>query len=105
MANETLKVSVEILNKEAEAISQQINKIESNWNSLVRCIENSKSYWEGEAGNLHRKMISNEKEDVENVIKKLKEHPSDLYEMAGVYAETETKAQELANALPVDVII
>lgn len=38
------------------------------------------------------------------IIKRLKEHPEDLLEMAGVYKEAEKTTTQIANSLPGDVI-
>lgn len=105
MANTTLKVSMDDLKTEAEEISKEIVNIEKNWQSLTELVEDSTSYWEGEASNQHRKILSDEKTTMENLIKKLKEHPKDLFDMAGVYIQAEKTAKKLANALPKDVII
>ena len=41
---------------------------------------------------------------MEKVIKRLKEHPKDLLDMAGLYVKGESAASEIATALPADVI-
>lgn len=105
MATARLKVSVNELKAEAQTIANQIASIEKNWKGLCEVIESSKNYWEGEASERHRTILSNEKADMEHVIKKLNEHPKDLYAMAGVYKDAELKAKELANTLPTDVIV
>jgi hypothetical protein len=38
------------------------------------------------------------------MIKRLKEHPTNLLEMAGVYEETEQEIVQLTSALPDDII-
>lgn len=105
MAISKLNVSIATLSKEAEIISTQIKEIEKNWNLLSNIIDKMKTYWEGEASNKNTKLFSVEKTDMEKVIKKLKEHPTDLYAMAGVYEDAEKKAKNLSNALPSDVIV
>ena len=41
---------------------------------------------------------------MEKVIKRLKEHPKDLLDMAGLYVKGEDAASKVAAALPADVI-
>ena len=43
--------------------------------------------------------------EVEKVIRRLNEHPTDLLEMAGVYIKAESEAVQFANVLPDDVIV
>ena len=45
------------------------------------------------------------KDDVETIIRRLKEHPADLLKMAGIYEDSESFAQQIASALPEDVIV
>ena len=50
-------------------------------------------------------ILKENKADVTEILKRLKEHPTDLQKMAGVYVKAEKTATKLANALPKDVII
>ena len=105
MAGIQLKVSPDVLKSKAQEITTQINKVQSDWNKISSLIENSKTYWEGDASNVHRKSKKNLEDDVDRIIKRLKEHPSDLLAMAGVYIDAEQKATQIANSLPDDIIV
>lgn len=105
MASVTLKVSTSVLKAKSQEILKQIKEIEKNWKLLYDCVDKSQNYWVGEASNQHRRSIADDKQDMEQVIKKLKEHPKDMLTMAGVYIETEKQATKIANALPKDVIV
>ena len=100
-----LKVTPEELKSKANEIKTQITKIEADWNKVSTLIDNSKSYWEGDASDMHRKSKKNIEADAQSVIKRLKEHPEDLMNMAGIYLETEEKAKQIANSLPDDIIV
>lgn len=100
-----LKVTPDQLKSKAQEITTQINKIQNDWNKVSNLIENSKSYWEGDASDVHRKSKKNMEDDVTRVIKRLKEHPEDLLNMAGIYIQAEEKAMQIANSLPDDIII
>ena len=104
MAGITLKVSTSVMTAKAKEILQETNTIEKRWKQMVKLIENSKTYWEGTAGIRHRNSIKDDKEDMETIVKRLKEHPKELLNMAGVYVKAEEKAEEMALALPKDVI-
>ena len=44
-------------------------------------------------------------DDIETIVRRLKEHPRDLLEMAGIYVETEESAVQAAESLVQDVIV
>lgn len=104
MADIQLKVAPEELQKKAGDIEGQIQNAERNWNGLCDVVKASRHYWEGDAGDCGRKLLESIMDDVQTVFRRLKEHPSDLLKMAGVYNDTEARASELANSLPDDVI-
>ena len=68
-------------------------------------ITSSRSYWEGDASEAHQKFYDSFKEDIETIVRRLKEHPRDLLEMAGIYVETEESAVQAAESLVQDVIV
>jgi WXG100 family type VII secretion target len=100
-----LKVDPATLKAKAQEVQGQINTFEKNWNQMAGIIQKTKGYWVGEASNLHQKHYEEYKEDVEKILKMLKEHPVDLMKMAGVYEEHEAKAVALTQSLSGDVII
>lgn len=99
-----LKVSTDEMKRKAGEVTKQVNQIEKNWNRICDAVNASKSYWEGDAGEVHRKFIQNNDSDVQTLLKRLREHPRDLLDMAGVYLSAEEQAKQLARALPKDVI-
>ena len=99
-----LKVAPNTLKNKANEITKEINTVERQWKKLQETITRSKSYWEGDASNIHQKYISTINSDVTTLIKRLKEHPTELLKMAQLYDEAEQKASQLAAALPKDVI-
>lgn len=104
MADFHLKVSTDVLKRKAGEIRGQAQTIEKNWRQMCAIIERSSGYWEGEAGDYHRKMLTDNEDDVQKIIRRLNEHPVDLLKMAGVYEEAEKEATLLANMLLDDVI-
>lgn len=104
MADIRLKVSPEELKRGAAQIESQIANIEKNWNSLSEIAGASRYYWEGEAADYGRKLLEETRQDVQIVWKRLKEHPSNLLKMAGIYVEAEAKAAEIVNTLPDNAI-
>lgn len=105
MAGIQLKVSTDVLKTKAGEISGQIRNVENNWNRIHDLIQNSKSYWKGEASDKHRKFLKQNNEDMKKLLKRLQEHPVDLQKMAGIYVEAEAEAAQVSSSLPDDVIV
>lgn len=100
-----LKADPATLKAKAEEVQGQINTFENNWKQLAQIVQKTKGYWVGEASNLHQRQYEELAEDVERMLKRLKEHPVDLMKIAGVYEAHEEKAVALAQSLSGDVII
>lgn len=105
MADMRLKVSPDELRQKAAEIEGQIADAEKNWNSLCETVNFSKRYWEGEAADYGRRLLEESKKEVLAAFGRLKGHPSNLLEMAGIYIDAEVKATELANSLPENAIL
>jgi WXG100 family type VII secretion target len=105
VAGINLKVSTDDLVQKAQEIEEEISKFESYWNQLLQIVQNSKGYWVGDASNYHQKQIKNYQEDVNRIIKRLKEHPEDLLKMADVYEKSEEMVVKIAQSLPGDAIV
>lgn len=105
MADFMLKVTPQQLKTKAGEIQNQISSFENSWKQITQIVSNSKGYWVGDASNAHQKAFQQCQDDVQHIIKRLKEHPQDLMQMAGVYEEHEKAAASLAAALPGDVIV
>ncbi|MBS5522106.1 MAG: WXG100 family type VII secretion target [Clostridiales bacterium] len=100
----TLKVSPEALRSAAQTAQSHINNMVQLFEAVDQLVFRSQGYWQGEAGDFHRKSYEQRKEDIQLALKRLKEHPGDLLAMAEVYDTAERGAGELAAALPSDVL-
>lgn len=103
MAEFSIKVSPDIMLRQADAIKNNVNTIRQNLDNIKNRVTASKNYWEGEASNLHLKSYEKMEEQGEEIIHRLGEHPNDLLRMAGIYSDNESKAAESANSLPNDI--
>lgn len=101
----TLKVDPSTLKSQANAVSGELKSLEKQWRIISSTVLKTKGYWEGDASNQHQESFANMKNDIDIVLKRLKEHPTDLLQMAGIYEESEHNAQEIASALPKDVLV
>lgn len=104
MSEITIKVSSAELKSKAREIKKQISVIKQNWESLKKTVENSTTYWEGNASDMHQSKLKKQVEAVERVLKRLGEHPTDLLEMAGIYEEVEETVKQKVTELPTSII-
>lgn len=101
----TLKVTPNVLKTQSGVVSSEVNSLERTWREMESVFKKTKGYWEGEASTQHMEYYDDVKDDVETIIRRLKEHPVDLLKMAGIYEESESAAQQIASTLPEDVIV
>ncbi len=99
-----IKVSTEALHDKAQTVSKSISDMANCFEQLETIVNRTSYYWIGEAGDLHRKMYREQKENVEEMIKRLKEHPGDLMTIAQNYQAADAAVTQIANALSGDVI-
>ncbi len=99
-----VKVNSAVLNSKAQAVSNSIGKMQQCFDQLETIIKRTSYYWIGEAGDLHRKIYQEQQPQIEEMMKRLKEHPRDLVTMAQTYDAAEVQIQAMAAELPGDVI-
>ena len=104
MASITLKVKPGELKKKSGEITKEINSIEKDMKEIDRLITGTKKYWQGDASDQHIQTYLKMKDDFTTIIKRLREHPTELEQMAGVYEEVESAVSQLSTALPTDVV-
>lgn len=100
-----LKVNTEKLREVSESVSGNITTINDNFNGIYFIVDSSVSYWDGAAADKARKLFNDKKESVNDIIKRLREHPRDLMTMAGVYDLAESESANISNTLTTDVIV
>lgn len=98
-----IKVTPTELKNQSNQVLADIKSIEKHWKNIGTIVKGTKNYWEGEASNTHLKIYKDIEDDVNKVIKRLKENPVKLQTMAGVYDEAETNAVSAASELPTDI--
>lgn len=102
-ANFVINVAPEKLKEQAETVTEYVNAIEKDFNEIRQIVKNSALYWQGDASKKHRQIFDENEEDIQEIIKRLKEHPVDLQKMAGVYEQTEQLNETQASNLPNEV--
>ncbi len=100
-----LRVTPDVLTREAGDIQKQIDDLKRQFDGIGNEVRRSRSYWEGQASDMHNKLYEMEEDDMERIIKKLKNHPVNLLKMAGLYKETEAELVEETQFLSENVIV
>lgn len=101
----TIKVNSAVLEARAEGAEKQIMKVENCFEAVGELVNGSLSYWEGEAGDAHRREYAEYLDDVKESLARFRENVTDLCKIAGIYRENEKANAESGNELPADVII
>lgn len=99
-----IKVNSTVLNTKAQAVSKSIKNMANCFEQLEMIINRTSYYWIGEAGDMHRRIYKEQKPQIEEMMKRLKEHPVDLMTIAQTYESTEAAVQSIAAELPGDII-
>lgn len=100
-----LKVTPEVLKSMAGEIEKQIGDISNQFNLIGSDISGTRSFWEGEASDTHKSQYDGLKDDINEAVNRLRNHPVNLLQMAGLYTETESNIQAVAQSLQEDVIV
>ena len=99
-----IKVDTKVLIGKSQEVSKSIKNMENCFEELERIVSRTSYYWIGDAGDAHRKVYTEQKPKVEEMMKRLKEHPADLLTIAQTYETAEASVQAIAAELPTDVI-
>lgn len=99
-----IKVNTAVLHEKAQSVIKSIKNMEDSFEQLERIINRTLYYWIGEAGELHRSAYKKQKPEIEEIIRRLKEHPRDLMIIAQTYESAETMIRSISSELPGDII-
>lgn len=100
-----LKVTPEVLTKMAGDIERQISDIQNQFRSIGADINQTRSYWEGDASDAHKSQYDSLKDEIDEAVMRLKNNPRNLLQMAGLYTDTENDLEAAAQSLSKDVIV
>ncbi len=100
-----IRVSTEELRKRAGEAEEKVNKLTRDFDRVSELIVQTSGCWIGEAGDLYRKTFNSERPEMERILKRLREFPKDLLEMAGIYERNEAEIGNMSDGLPIDVIL
>ena len=100
----TIKVSTEALEAQAEEVRRLGNDMTIRFNTLQETMDKTLGYWIGEAGDLHRKLYNEQKDNVAQMLVRLLEHPDDLLAISENYKAAEKVNVQAATLLDEDII-
>lgn len=95
-----IKVTPEEMISAASELSGYVSTMNECFQQMKNTMQQSESYWVGEAGEAHRKLYQDQVAKTEEIIARYTEHVRDLNTMAGVYTEAEQQAAAVADELP-----
>ena len=79
------------LDMKAQEATTAIFEMEQLLANVQDTVNRTEYYWNGEAAELNRKVFLDQKEDMEEILTRLKEYPATLRKVANIYRETEEK--------------
>lgn len=103
--NSILKVTPEKLMEAAEQFQTAENSIRGLTREMVAIVEGFKSIWQGEAATGFSNRFNALTDDMEKMYSMIREHASDLSEMASEYKAAEEESVQNANSLNTEAII
>ncbi len=104
MQGSSILVDTNLMVAKANTVSSILSSMENTFDELQNAVNRTSSYWIGEAGDHHRRMFNDEKDEITHILLRLKEHPEDLKLMANNFETSEQKLTEMNRQLRSDYI-
>lgn len=101
----TIKVKPEKLISTASDFQSKGNQIQNLTNEMMNLVKGLNSVWEGDAAKAYIQKFTGLQDDIQKMNRMIKEHVTDLTEMARVYKEAEKANVNEASGLSSDVIV
>lgn len=99
-----VKVRPDVLITQAEEVRRLANDMKTKFAEMDATLRKTSGYWIGEAGDIHRKLYNDQKDDIDKMLRRLLEHPDDLLMISQNYSLAERSNVATSNSLPSDVI-
>ena len=104
MADIQILVTPEMLEAKSGEVERKVQIVREKFAQMNDMMNRTTEYWIGEGGDKHRETYKKFESDIDEIIKRLAEHPRDLLTMAGIYRKAETTNVSTTSALASDVI-
>ncbi len=99
-----LKVTPEELRSTSTDFEGRGQKVSNLTQEMLSLVQGLSSAWEGEASSAYLKKFSELQQDITQINNKIKEHVTDLLQMAEQYEKAENANEEAAAALSSNLI-
>ena len=99
-----LKEAPERLREKAGQVSWEVRAMTDAFEELAAVISKTSHYWIGEAGDHYRTLYTENKEEIEEMLKRLEQHPGWLLQKAQI-SEPDGGDKTQPVPLPGDIII
>lgn len=100
----SLSIDPEAAERTAEEIRQKLQRLRRTLEDLKLSVERTDKFWEGEAGDAHRKSFDKRWRQTEILLGYLEKSVSDFRQINALYMRTEKTAAAEAEELPGDLI-
>lgn len=94
-----VRVDNEVLLKTGEEAWQQLKTCYDALERIQTSVEASGSFWIGQAGDLYREVLKNQIESVKAALEEMAQYPKELLAYAGLYSETMSQSNSLAESI------
>ena len=102
--NVEIKVKDDALLSAASTLKDRISDMRSSYDKVMEIVQKTGGYWIGLAGYAHRSAFLEQQDDIDQIVRRLSEHPDDLLKIANLYVEAEKKSAEVPASLGADLI-
>lgn len=94
-----IKTSTGALQEKAVSISKKVASIERAFNGIASVVNSSSIYWDGSSGEAYRRYFREIQADMVEILRRLKKHPGNMLNMAGIYERSEEQAIEKMDTI------
>lgn len=105
MIDFTIRATPEALLSASEDISREAGIIEDTISIMQTKMQQTASFWIGDAAELHRSLFDEQLPELETLAKCFRIHSDKLRQISGNYTAAKLSAMEITEALPNDVIV
>lgn len=101
MSNET-KVNTKLLSTTADTISGLANELDRLGEDWYKTLSSLRSQWQGDSSDNIKNTMEQARKSSKDLIANLKNYPTALREIAGIYDKTESSVKESGKSLTFD---
>ncbi len=101
----SFRVTPEALLTASVSISNRAMQVQAAFDRAQRTVDGTASFWQGNASQAYRSAYGSHKQEIEEILARLREHVIDLNQIAGNYQLAEQWAVQQSETLPDQVIV